>query len=37
MAHKRLAAAWNKDYVCRLIGFKPKSQLDAIALGHRLA
>ena len=24
-AHKRLAAAWNKDYLYRLIGLKPKS------------
>ena len=24
IANKRLAAAWNKDYLCRLIGLKPK-------------
>lgn len=24
MANKRLAAGWNKDYLCRLIGLKPK-------------
>ena len=32
IANKRLPAAWNKDYLCRLIGFKPKPCLDAIAL-----
>ncbi|MCE2467261.1 MAG: ISAs1 family transposase [Caldilineaceae bacterium] len=25
IAHKRLAAAWDKNYLCRLIGFDPKS------------
>ena len=24
IAHKRLAAAWDKDYLCRLLGLKPK-------------
>jgi len=24
IANKRLAAAWNKDYLCQLIGLKPK-------------
>ncbi len=24
IANKRLAAAWNKDYLCRLIGLKSK-------------
>ena len=23
-AHKRLAAAWNKDYLCHLLGLMPK-------------
>lgn len=24
IANKRLAAAWNQDYLCRLMGLKPK-------------
>ena len=28
IAHKLLAAAWNKDHLCRLIGLKPKPRLD---------
>ena len=24
IANKRLAAAWNKDYLCQLVGLKPK-------------
>lgn len=35
MAHKRLAAAWNQDCLCRLIGLKPKPVWMQYRLGFR--